>query len=217
MNRLGTFFPLFLVFVSYPAFAHDIAQHLDPELLTGWRTWLHLTIQWTHLLAFALWLGLTLGTLLLGMNPPQDYLLYSSWILFLVLLATGTYNMEWSAGIPETPSLFLLSLLKTIPYGVTYSVVLAVKWGLYVLAILLTLVITILHLQGRMAEAKTTKDISPSGINLGCPANLGGRCSAFLSRGRGSMADSNPLVGRCYGSRRSPRSGNRKPGGSSSQ
>lgn len=133
---------------------HDAPVHLDPELLTGWRTWLHLTIQWAHLTAFALWLGLTAGTLLLGMRPRLDHLLYSSWILFLILLATGTYNMEWSAGISETPSLFLLPLLGKIPYGITYTVVLAAKLTLYILAVLLTLVVTALHLGRQVSEEK---------------------------------------------------------------
>src|SRR3989304_6243270 len=75
--------------VSSDALGHDVAEHLDPELLTGWRTWLHLTIQWAHLVAFALWLGLTAGTLMLGIKARLDELLYCSWILFLVLLASG--------------------------------------------------------------------------------------------------------------------------------
>lgn len=136
------------------ALSHDVAAHLDPELLTGWRTWLHLTIQWTHLVAFALWLGLTLGTLLLGVRARLDQLLYGSWILFLIHLATGTYNMEWSAGISEVPSLFLLPLLEKIPYGVTYTVALAAKMVLYVLALLLTLAVTILHLKRCVDEAR---------------------------------------------------------------
>ena len=138
--------------VSSDALGHDVAEHLDPELLTGWRTWLHLTIQWTHLVAFALWLGLTAGVLLLGIESRLDHLLYGSWILFLVSLATGTYNMEWSAGISETPSLFLLPLLQRIPYGVTYTIVLAAKLGLYGLTVLVALVITLLHLQHQVRE-----------------------------------------------------------------
>jgi hypothetical protein len=136
------------------AWGHDIPRHLDPELLTGWRTWLHLTIQWTHLVSFAVWLGLTAGTLLLRIKTRLDLLLYNSWILFLLMLATGTYNMEWSAGISETPSLFLLPLLERIPYGVTYTVVLAVKVALYGLSVLLTLVVTVLHLRRGHDEAR---------------------------------------------------------------
>jgi hypothetical protein len=154
---------LILIFMSAAAFSiltpadslgHDVARHLDPELLTGWRTGLHLTVQWIHLVAFALWLGLTVGTLLLRIRPRLDQLLYSSWVLFLVMLATGWYNMEYSAGIPETPSLLLLPLLERIPYGVTYTLVLAVKFGLYVLSILIALLVTLLHVGRKVTETK---------------------------------------------------------------
>lgn len=137
--------------------SYDVAKNLDPELLTGWRTWLHLSIQWTHLVAFALWFGLTAGTLLLRIKPRLDQLLYSSWVLFLVMLATGFYNMEYSAGIPETPSLLMLALLERIPYGVTYTLVLAVKISLYALSILIALLVTLLHAGRKVTEAKLSR------------------------------------------------------------
>src|SRR5919106_2430108 len=118
--------PVFILLLAHSALGHDAAEHVDPELLTGWRTWVHLTIQWTHLIAFALWMGLTAGVLLFRVTAPLDHLLYSSWIIFLIMLATGTYNAEWGAGISDTPSLFLLPVLNAIPYGVTYTQVLAV-------------------------------------------------------------------------------------------
>lgn len=147
-----------LVFLA-PAnvLSREVAGNVDPGLLTGWRTWLHLFIQWTHLVAFALWFGLTAGVLLLRLKPSLDQLLYSSWILFLIILATGTYNMEYSAGIPETPSLLLLPLLEKIPYGVTYTIILAVKLGLYVLVALITLVITLLHLWTQLDKSNLRK------------------------------------------------------------
>lgn len=161
-----------MLLIPADAFSHDVAEHLDPELLTGWRTWLHLTIQWAHLTAFALWLGLTAGTLLLGMKPPLDHLLNSSWILFLVFLATGTYSMEWSAGISETPSLLLLPFLEKIPYGVTYTVVLAVKVGLYALAVWLTFLVTLVHLRRRMDEARLRKIFLIVGATLSVAVTL---------------------------------------------
>jgi len=137
---------VWLLWISGSAFGHDVVEHLDPELLTGWLTWSHLTIQWTHLTAFGLWFGLTAGTVLLGVKPPLDQILFSAWFLVLVILATGNYNMEYSAGIPETPSLLLLPLLEKIPYAVTYTMILAVKLGLYILAVLIVFVSTLLHL-----------------------------------------------------------------------
>ena len=152
--------PLLFAGLFYPAIsvlAHDAPQHVDPELLTGWLTWLHLTIQWTHLTVFALWFGLTAGTLLLAANASLDQLLYLAWVIVLIMLATGNYNMEYSAGIPETPSLLLLPLLEKIPYRVTYTIILAFKLGLYVLAVLITLVITLLRLRTKLDKSFLTK------------------------------------------------------------
>jgi len=104
-------------------------------------------------MAFALWFGLTAGTLLVGAKPSLDQILYSAWFLVLVILATGNYNMEYSAGIPETPSLLLLPLLEKIPYGVTYTMILAVKLGLYILAVLIAFVITLLHLCSKLDKS----------------------------------------------------------------
>jgi len=146
-----------LFFSAVSVIAHEVPQHVDPELLTGWLTWLHPTIQWTHLTVFTLWLGLTAGTLLVGAKPSLDQILYSAWILLIVILATGNYNMEYSAGIPETPSLLLLPLLERIPYGVTYTIVLAVKLGLYVVVFLITLLITLLHLVAKLDKSKLKK------------------------------------------------------------
>jgi len=170
LDRKGWFCLLaFILFLCLPgtSIGHDVADHLDPELLTGWRTWLHLTIQWVHLVAFALWIGLTAGTLVLGVSASLDHLLYSSWVLFLIMLITGTYNSEWSAGISDTPSLFSLPSLENIPYGVTYTVALAVKIGLYGLTVLMTLSITVMHLRSRMREAVLRKTFLIGGSALG--------------------------------------------------
>lgn len=159
--------PIWVLWLSTAALGHDVPEHLDPELLTGWRTWLHLTIQWIHLVTFALWMGLTAGTLLLKVAVPLDHLLYGSWIIFLIMLATGTYNAEWSAGISETPSLFLLSVLGKVPYGTTYTIALAVKVGLYGVTALMTLIITVMHLRSRMREAALRKTFLIAGSALG--------------------------------------------------
>jgi hypothetical protein len=163
---------IFLLWPSSVTFGNDAAEHLDPRLLRGWRIWLHLTIQWIHLVAVALWLGLVVGTLVLKLKPRLDLVLYTSWILFLVILATGSYNMEWSAGIPETPSLLLLTLLNRIPYGASYTVALAGKLVIYGLIVLLTLVITALHLKHQVDEAKLRKGFLHAGSFLGITVTL---------------------------------------------
>jgi hypothetical protein len=159
--------PVGVFYLYNTGFGHETAEHLDPELLTGWRTWLHLTIQWLHLLAFAMWMGLTAGTLFLRVKASLHHLRYSSWVLFLIMLITGSYNSEWSAGISETPSLFSLPSLENIPYGVTYTVALAVKVGLYGVTALMTLIITVMHLRSRMREAALRKVLLIGGSALG--------------------------------------------------
>lgn len=163
---------IFFLWPSSVAFGNDVAEHVDPELLTGWRVWLHLTIQWIHLVAVALWLGFVVGAVVLELKPRLDPVLHSSWVLFLVILATGSYNMEWSAGIPETPSLLLLTLLNRIPYGASYTVALAGKLLIYVLIVFLTLVITALHLKHQVDEATLRKVFLLAGSFLGITVTL---------------------------------------------
>lgn len=163
---------IFFLCASSVAVGNDAAEHLDPELLSGWRTWLHLTIQWLHLVAVSLWLGLIVALLVLKLDPRLDLLLYGSWVILLVILATGSYNMEWSAGIPEMPSVLLLSLLDRIPYGVSYTLALAGKLIVYVLIVLLTLVITALHLKRQVGETKLRKVFLLAGSILGVTAML---------------------------------------------
>jgi hypothetical protein len=163
---------IFIVWPSSIAFGNDVAEHIDPELITGWRTWLHLTIQWIHLVAVSLWLGLMVGMFVLKVEPRLDPVLYSSWILFLAILATGSYNMEWSAGIPEMPSLLLLTLLNRIAYGASYTIALAGKLLIYVLIVLLTLVITALHLKHHVGTPRLRKVFLFLGSILGVTATL---------------------------------------------
>lgn len=167
LTGLGVLTAVILLGAAIPVLAHEAPKHADPELLVGWRTWLHLTIQWVHLLGLAFWFSLTAAPLLLRVNPPLPHLLYLSWALFLVLLATGDYNMEHSAGIPEIPSLLYLPLLGRIPYGVTYTVTLGVKLGLFSLTVLFVAVITLLHARRRFSEAALRRTFLIIGSALG--------------------------------------------------
>ncbi|MFQ5873829.1 MAG: hypothetical protein ACE5JL_08510 [Dehalococcoidia bacterium] len=150
-----------------PVLAHEAPAHADPELLVGWRTWLHLTVQWIHLVGLAFWFSLTAAPLLLRMTPPLSQLLYGSWALFLVLLATGDYNMEHSAGISEVPSLLLLPLMGQIPYAVTYTITLGVKLGLFFVTVLFTGVITVVHARHRFSEEALRRTFLIVGTALG--------------------------------------------------
>ncbi len=167
ISRIGLLTGVVVFGVAVRALAHDAPAHADPELLVGWRTWLHLTIQWIHLLGLAFWFSLTAAPLLLGLNPPLSHLLYSSWALFLVLLATGDYNMEHSAGTPIVPSLLNLPLMGQIPYAVPYTVTLGIKIGLFFATVILTAIITLLHVRRRFNEAALRRTFLFVGSALG--------------------------------------------------
>ncbi|MGH7410131.1 MAG: hypothetical protein ACREJ6_03585 [Candidatus Methylomirabilis sp.] len=153
ISRIGLLTGVVVFTAAVRGLGHEAAAHADPELLVGWRTWLHLTIQWIHLLGLPVWFSLTAAPLFLRIAPPLPHLLYGSWGLFLVLLATGDYNMEHSAGIPMVPSLLSLPLMGQIPYAIPYTVTLGVKLALFVLVVLFTGIITLVHVRHQFSEA----------------------------------------------------------------
>ena len=132
-----------MALIGFEGWAH--AHEADPELLTGWRIWLHLTIQWAHLIAFALWMGVTFWAFFLT-QPRLETLLLSSWALFLVLLATGVYNSEYSSGLPHYPSLLNWHLVSQAPFGRTYTIVLSLKLALFTLAVVGNLAVSMAHI-----------------------------------------------------------------------
>ncbi|MBI3079655.1 MAG: hypothetical protein HYY85_22115 [Deltaproteobacteria bacterium] len=79
-----------------------------------------------------------------------DGLLLAAWPLLLIQVVTGSYNMEYSAGIPMTPSLLNLNEVSRVPLGLTYTFALSSKLGIYTLVLLHTLAVTILYLRGRV-------------------------------------------------------------------
>lgn len=138
---------LLLLAVAWPAMAHGRREHADPELLNHWRVQVHLLFQWGHLVAFGLWVG---GILAASRLPrlPLDRLLFGSWALFLVSLGTGSYNMEFGAATPDPPDILSLpAFSRRYEFGAAYIILVGVKQGLFVLAVLLTIAVTVLHLQ----------------------------------------------------------------------
>lgn len=137
---------LILAVVSL-AGAHEGGEHTDPELLNHWRTQVHLLFQWGHLVAFGLWVG---GMLAASRLPrlSLERLLFGSWALFVVSLGTGTYNMEYGAATPDPPDILALPVLsRRYEFGAAYIILVGVKQGLFLLAVLLTLAVTVLHLR----------------------------------------------------------------------
>lgn len=134
-----------LVVTVLAASAHE--GHGDPELLNHWRTQVHLLFQWAHLVAFALWVGGILSALRLP-ALGLERLLFGTWILFLVSLGTGGYNMEYSAATAEPPDVLALpAMAGRYEFGDAYILLVGVKQGLFALAAMLTLAVTVVHLR----------------------------------------------------------------------
>lgn len=138
---------LALVVVAAASAAGHEGEHADPELLNHWRTQVHLLFQWAHLVAFGVWVGGTLAAVRLR-QLTLDRLLLASWAIFLVSLATGSYNTEFSAATPEPPDLLSLpGSWDRYEFGAAYIILVGAKQGLLVLAAVLTLLVSILHLR----------------------------------------------------------------------
>ena len=136
-----------VIVVVASAAGHEKGEQADPELLNHWRTQVHLLFQWAHLVAFGLWVGGMLAAVRLR-QLTLDRLLLASWAIFLVSLATGSYNMQFSAATPEPPDLLLLPVSwDRYEFGAAYIILVGAKQGLLALAAVLTLSVSILHLR----------------------------------------------------------------------
>src|SRR5687768_16667786 len=60
----------------------------DPELLTGWQTWVHLSIQWGHLLGLPLWLGVLVAAWVFRVLALET-LLFAGWAVLLLQGVSG--------------------------------------------------------------------------------------------------------------------------------
>jgi hypothetical protein len=127
----------------------------DPELFTGWQVWVHLTVQWAHLLGLPLWLGVLVAAWVFRVLALET-LLFAGWAVLLLQGVSGAYNMEYSAGIPTAPSLLQWPMVGAYDFGRSYTAVLGVKQGLYGLAVLVILCVTAVHMC-RAREADCTR------------------------------------------------------------
>lgn len=137
---------VFALAAAVPALGHEGA-HGDPELLNGWRTWVHLLLQWGHVVAFGLWVGGMLAATRLP-RVSLEKLMLGSWVLFLVSLGTGSYNMQFSAATPEPPDILSLpGLWDRYDFGAAYIILIGAKQALLGVAVAVTLVVSIVHLR----------------------------------------------------------------------
>jgi hypothetical protein len=106
----------------------------------------HLLVQWAHLLGLPLWLGVLVAAWLFRALALET-LLFAGWAVLLLQGVTGAYNMDYSAGIPAAPSLLQWPGVGTYDFGRSYTALLGMKQGLYGLAVLVTLLVTALHVR----------------------------------------------------------------------
>jgi hypothetical protein len=93
---------------------------LDPELFGGWQVWVHLVVQWTHLLGLPLWFGVFVAAGVLRVLALET-LLFAGWAVLLLQGVTGAYNLKYGAGIPTTPSLLQWPLVAGYAFGRAYT------------------------------------------------------------------------------------------------
>jgi hypothetical protein len=133
----------------------DALAPFDPELFTGWQAWVHLSVQWGHLLGLPLWLGVLVAAWVFRVLALET-LLSAGWAVLLLQGVSGAYNLEYSAGIPTAPSLLQWPMVGAYDFGRSYTAVLGVKQGLYGLAVLVILFVTAVHVC-RAREADRTR------------------------------------------------------------
>lgn len=90
-------------------------------------------MRFGHLVGFALWLG---GTTAMLLAPIDDAARALPLLWLAVQALTGAYQIVWWTPFSVTPYPWRLSTMATFRFGFTYTLVLAVKLGLALVALL---------------------------------------------------------------------------------
>lgn len=113
-----------------------------PDLPFDAPTLRHLAMEWGHLAGFALWL-LATGVGLLDPTRRRWLVLVATWLAFAIEGATGLYKMEFSTPFATPLRLFRLDPIPRIFFAEDYVGTLVVKHGLMVVAMGITLALTV--------------------------------------------------------------------------
>jgi hypothetical protein len=113
-----------------------------PDLPFDAPTLRHLAMEWGHLAGFALWLVAT-GAGLLDPARRRALVLAGTWVAFAVEGATGLYKMEFSTPFATPLQLFRWDRVPRIFFAEEYVTTLVVKHGLMVVAMGITLALTV--------------------------------------------------------------------------
>lgn len=127
--------------VAAPATAEGGLRLDRPELPFDLLTLRHLAMEWGHLAGFALWLAAT-G---LGLLDParRGFVLVATWTAFLIEGVTGLYKIEYGTPFARGLQLFNLGQIPRVFFADDYARTLVAKHVLMVVAMAITLVLTI--------------------------------------------------------------------------
>ena len=128
--------------VGASAAARGRPRQEKPELPFDLPTVRHLAMEWGHLAGFGLWLGATCVGLLEPMRQ-RHLVLSATWVAFAIEGMTGLYKMEYSTPFATSLRLFRLDRLPGVFFATEYASTLVVKHVLMVLAMAITLILTI--------------------------------------------------------------------------
>lgn len=132
----------FTLEVVAPQPSQPTPQRDKPQFDIDLATLRHLAMQWGHLAGFGLWL-LAIGVGLLNPTDRRPFVLIATWVAFLVEGITGLYKMEYGTPFAEGLQLFSLVRIPKIFFAKEYVYTLAVKHALMILAMGLTLALTV--------------------------------------------------------------------------
>ncbi len=123
----------------------------EPELPFDLLTVRHLAMEWGHLAGFALWLAAT-GVGLLAPTSSRAGVLVTTWLAFVIEAVTGLYKMEYSTPFAGGLQLFSLWGIPRVFFAGTYVRTLFVKHVLMVMAMAVSLALTVHAWQTKPGE-----------------------------------------------------------------
>lgn len=132
----------FTLDVVAPQVLQRAPEKEEPEFDIDLPTLRHLAMEWGHLMGFGLWL-LATGVGLLNPTDRRPFVLVATWAGFVVEGVTGLYKMEYSTPFAEGLRLFNLSHVPRVFFAREYVYTLVVKHALMVIAMGVTLALTI--------------------------------------------------------------------------
>jgi hypothetical protein len=132
----------FTLEVVAPEVSQRTTEKERPQFDVDLATLKHLAMEWGHLAGFGLWL-LATGAGLLNPDDRRLFVVIATWAGFVVEGVTGLYKMEYSTPFAEGLQLLNLTRIPNIFFAREYVYTLVVKHVLMVIAMAVTLALTI--------------------------------------------------------------------------